>query len=110
MKQILTFAAISLLASTTAGLACPWAGGTYSGKEGSFRTEFSINDDCTLLTFESSGSAGFQPVDTPETFPLTESKHGWETEIHGVTATFLTKGKNVNFVGAGVNHRIHVEH
>ena len=108
MKHIIAPALFALCAASAA-TACPWAGGTFSGNDLNFQAEFSVNADCTEMVFQSSGNAGFQKTDVPETFALSPSRHGWEADIHGVTATLLSGGKLVDFVGSGVNKRLHVE-
>ncbi len=104
--SILTGAAI-LAASSVA--ACPWAGGTYEGEEIQFETEFTVNAGCTEMVFQSSGSAGFQQADTPETAALTATADGWTASIAGVDITLLANGKQVEFIGPGVNRRLQVD-
>ncbi|MDU9002689.1 hypothetical protein [Sedimentitalea todarodis] len=87
---------------------CHWSGGTYSGEKANFQARFSVNEDCTEMNFESSGNTGIQAEDVPETFALTEEKHGWVANINGVTATLGSKGNFVNFIGEGVNVRLQV--
>lgn len=99
----------ALIAMATSSVACPWSGGDFSGNKGNFRTTFSVNSGCSSMTFQSSGNAGFQPVDTPENFALKPSAQGWEADINGVTATLLKDGRWVNFIGAGVNNRVQVK-
>ena len=103
---ILATAVIFIAGTATA---CPWAGGTYSGNEMNFKTEFTVNADCTELDFQSSGSAGFQQADTPETFALSLTKKGWEADIHGVNTILTDKGKWVQFIGPGFNRRLSVK-
>ena len=108
MKSFAILGAATLF-SASAATACPWDSGSFWGKEGNFRTEFSVNAGCTEMVFQSSGSAGFQQADTPETFQLTETSKGWETDIHGVTTTLYPDGKNVRFNGPGINRELRIK-
>jgi hypothetical protein len=107
LKYLAIIAAVTIFGATSA-TACQWAGGTYKGNELNFRTEFSVNADCTEMVFQSSGSAGFQKADTPETFKLVATKKGWETEIHSVNTILDNKDSWVQFIGPGVNKRLDV--
>lgn len=107
MKHIAILSA-AVLFSASAAAACPWAGGIYKGNELGFRTDFSVNAECTEMVFESSGSAGFQENDKPESFALTATSKGWETDIHSVDTTLTADGKWVHFNGPGVNRELHV--
>lgn len=108
MKYFAIVGAVTLL-SASAAAACPWAGGIYKGNEMNFRTEFSVNGECTEMVFQSSGSAGFQQADTPETFALSATGKGWETNIHSVKTTLDSEGKWVRFNGPGVNRELFVK-
>ncbi|MBK0326839.1 hypothetical protein I5535_05970 [Rhodobacteraceae bacterium F11138] len=107
MKRLL---ALAILAAPTVSMAadCHWAGGTYRGEEGSFQAEFSVNEDCTKMNFQSSGNTGIQQQDVPQEFALSMGKHGWVSDINGVTATLGKKGNFVDFMGEGVNTRLQV--
>ncbi len=105
MNYSLALAAI-LLSCASVTAACPWAGGSFQGNTGNFRTEFTVNKDCTSMVFESSGNAGFQRPNTAETFALASNSEGWAANINGVTATLLRSGRWVNFIGLGVNSRV----
>jgi len=94
--------------SATSAVACPWAGGTYSGNELNFRTTFTVNSECSEMVFQSSGSAGFQQADKPETFALNATDKGWVTDISGVKTTLIPNGKRIEFIGPGVNRRLRV--
>lgn len=107
MKHLAIIAAVTIF-SANAATACPWAGGIYKGNELNFRTEFTVNADCTEIVFQSSGSAGFQKADTPETFALGVTDKGWETDIHGVNTILVDKGSRVHFIGPGFNRRLSV--
>lgn len=107
MKHLPVLAVAAILCASSVA-ACPWAGGTYKGKEGNFTTSFTVNADCTEMVFQSSGSAGFQQADTPETFVLAATDKGWQTEIHGVKTTLVANGKRIEFIGPGVNARLRV--
>lgn len=108
MKHLTILLPLAIFSATAAG-ACPWAGGTYSGKELNFKTEFTVNAACTEMVFQSSGSTGFQQADTPETFALAPGKEGWETDIHGVQTILVSNGKTVHFIGPGLNRRLNVK-
>jgi len=108
LKYIAILGAITVISATGAA-ACPWAGGSYKGNEMGFRTEFSVNANCTEMVFQSSGSAGFQAADTPETFALSAAGKGWQADIHGVETTLTDGGKWVHFNGPGINRELHVE-
>jgi len=107
MKQLFFLGAAAIFGATSVA-ACPWAGGTYKGNEMNFRTTFTVNSDCSEMVFQSSGSAGFQQADTPETFTLSATDKGWVTEIHGVKTTLIPNGKRIEFIGPGVNRRLRV--
>lgn len=108
MKHIAILAAVTLF-SASAAAACPWAGGSFWGKEMNLRIQFSVNAGCTETVFQSSGSAGFQQADTPETFALSPTNRGWETDIHSVTTILMPDGKNVRFIGPGVNRELRIK-
>ena len=107
MKQLFFLGAAAIISATSVA-ACPWADGTYKGNEMNFRTTFTVNSDCSEMVFQSSGSAGFQQADTPETFTLSATDKGWVTEIHGVKTTLIPNGKRIEFIGPGVNRRLRV--
>ncbi|WP_146344802.1 hypothetical protein [Falsiphaeobacter marinintestinus] len=109
MKPFTPLTALFFVASTAGAMACPWAGGTFEGNNNQVTVEFTVNADCTMVSFQSTGSAGFQPPDTPEDFAMVPGKYGWDSEMHGVTTTFQTKGKIVDFNGPGVTTRLHVD-
>jgi hypothetical protein len=107
VKQLSIFTAAAILGATSVA-ACPWAGGTYKGDEAQFRTQFTVNTGCTEMVFQSSGSAGFQQADTPETFTLSATEKGWMANISGVDSTLLSNGIQVEFIGPGFNKRLRV--
>ncbi len=108
MKRLSIFTGAAILAASSVA-ACPWAGGTYSGNEQQFETEFTVNADCTEMVFQSSGSAGFQQADTPETVALAATDKGWTSTFPKGTITLLADGKQVEFIGPGVNGRVQVD-
>lgn len=108
MKHSIALGTALTIAATTAG-ACPWSGGSYHGNELNFRTEFTVNDGCTEMVFQSSGSAGFQEADTPATLALGPKGKDWTTEINSVAITLVHDGKWVHFIGPGINRRLHVD-
>jgi len=108
LKHLSILGAAAIFGATSAA-ACPWAGGTYSGNELNFRTTFTVNSECTEMVFQSSGSAGFQQADTPETFTLTATDKGWTTDIHEIKTTLIPNGKRIEFIGPGVNRRLSVK-
>jgi hypothetical protein len=108
MKRLSIFTAAAILVGASSVAACPWAGGTYKGDDQQFRTQFTVNAGCTEMVFQSSGSAGFQKADTPETVALSPTDAGWEATISGVKSTLLSNGKQVEFIGPGVNKRLRV--
>lgn len=105
-------ASLVLTLSLCAGAAstCPWAGGSYSGDERVYglKIAFTVNDACTEMSFQSSGNAGFQPVDTPQTFALSPRHNHWEADINGARATFASGGNWVEFFANGNNVRVSV--
>ena len=107
MKALLALAVFAIPAAAAAD-DCHWSGGTFSGEDGNFQAHFSVNDACTEMNFESSGNTGLQAQDVPQTFALTQEKHGWVADINGVTATLGERGNFVNFMGEGVNIRLQV--
>lgn len=109
MKKIAVFSA-ALMMSAGVAAACPWSGGTYSGddKNRGLQITFVVNQDCTRMSFQSSGNAGFQPVDTPQPFDLTKRHKHWEADINGARATFSKDGKWVEFFANGNNLRVFV--
>lgn len=107
MKRLSIFTAAAILAASSVA-ACPWAGGTYKGNDMQFRTAFTVNDGCTEMVFQSSGSAGFQQADTPETIALSATDKGWEASLASVDITLLPNGKQVEFIGPGINKRLRV--
>ena len=109
MKRFASFVSILSLCAGAAS-ACPWAGGAYSGDERAYglKIAFTVNDACSEMSFQSSGNAGFQPVDTPQTFALTPRHNHWEADINGARATFSPDGKWVEFFANGNNVRVSV--
>lgn len=105
MKALLALALLALPVSLSAQ-ECRWSGGSFEGDKVDFQARFSVDAGCTEMTFESSGNAGFQAQDVPETFTLTPGEHGWSADIHGVEATLANTGDFVNFIGEGVNLRL----
>jgi hypothetical protein len=87
---------------------CHWSGGEFEGQKANFQARFAVNEACTEMRFQSSGNAGIQAQDEPETFALTRGDHGWLADIHGVEATLAANGNFVNFIGEGVNVRLQV--
>lgn len=108
MKALISATALFLCASTAQAEDCPWAGGTFKGDDNQVTVEFTVNSDCTMVTFQSTGSAGWQAQDVPEDFSMAPGKHGWVSEMSEITTTFLTKGHIVDFNGPGVTKRLHV--
>ncbi len=108
MKTLLALAVLAIPAAAAAEQ-CHWSGGTFSGEEGSLEVNFSVNEACTEMYFESSGSTGIQPTGVRETIALTEDAHGWVGEYKGVTITLGGNGNFVNFIGKGANMRLQVQ-
>lgn len=108
MKLIVT-AGLAVLCTTAGAIACPWAGGTYSGKELGFSTEFAVNDACTEIEMKTTGSSGFQNDDVPETFPLAADGDTWVADINGLGATLRPDGKDVSFQGNGISRILHTK-
>lgn len=107
MKALLSLALLALPLSAAAD-DCRWSDGSFHGDEGGFQVKFAVNAACSEVSFQSSGNTGLQEQDTPETFALTEANHGWTADIHGVEATFANHGEFVDFIGKGINTRLHV--
>lgn len=97
------------LITATSSLACPWAGGSYYGKEQQFRTDFSVNGDCSEIEFTSSGSAGFQDADKVAKVPMVRTGSTWVAKGGEVTLTLEDDGKWITFDAPGVvNRRLRV--
>lgn len=107
MKPILLSAIAALLA--TGAAACPWAGVSQKGTHQNLQFEFTMNEDCSEVVFQSTGNAGFQPADTPETFAVAPTEEGWAADINSVTTTFLKDGRWIDFIGSGVNLRVQTD-
>lgn len=107
MRFALFASALAVLGATGAS-ACPWAGGSFRGEEKNFQAHFTVNSECTEMRFGSSGNAGIQAQDEPQNFALAEEKHGWVADINGVDATLAKNGGFVNFIGKGINIRVHM--
>lgn len=105
MKLFLT---LGLVLVPVASMAedCRWAGGSFRGEDAGFQAEFEVNTDCTEMTFQSSGNAGVQAQDVPQTFALSLENHGWVADINGVDATLAKDGDFVDFIGEGINTRL----
>ncbi len=108
MKFVLLATAITVLNTVTAS-ACPWAGGSFRGEEADFQTYFTVNADCTEMSFESSGNDGIQAQDVAQNFALATADHGWVADINGVDATLAKGGYFVDFIGEGLNTRVHMK-
>jgi hypothetical protein len=110
MRYLSLASAILVLGATAAAAEdCPWAGGSYKGDDLNFKTEFTVNDDCTEINLQSSGSAGFQAADTPATRPLVMTDGTWVGEGGDVKVTLESDGHWVAFDAPGVvNKRIRV--
>ena len=100
----------TLLSAGTVASACPWSGGTYTGddKPRGLKIQFSVNAECTQVTMQSEGNTGFQPINTPQDFPMTMRHKHWEADFNGARATFDSKGKWVEFFANGNNVRVFV--
>ncbi|MDK3071927.1 hypothetical protein QO034_02280 [Sedimentitalea sp. JM2-8] len=105
MKFVLTLGLI-LGPATAMAEDCRWAGGSFRGEDGGFQAQFEVNADCTEMTFQSSGNAGIQAQDVPQTFSLSPEGHGWVADINGVNATLAKDGNYVNFIGKGIDTRL----
>lgn len=106
MKIILT-TGIAILCTTAGAFACPWAGGSYEGKELGFSTAFSVNESCSEIVMQTTGSTGFQKDDVPETFALAAKGDTWIADINGLGATLLKDGKDIKFQGNGFARVVH---
>ena len=108
--KIFPVAIVAFIAGAGAAAACPYAGSTYTGEDVNrgLQIEFTVNDDCSQMSFQSVGNAGFQPVDTPQSFPISARHKHWESDINGARMTLSPSGKWVEFFANGNNVRVTV--
>ncbi len=92
-----------LLATLGAGLAtgpafaqatCPWAGGEYSFNEHGIYGDFTVNADCSELTWS-------RLSDDPETSALVRSENGWKGSLTKADFELLNNGHNLRITGDG---------
>ncbi|AVO37082.1 hypothetical protein [Pukyongiella litopenaei] len=99
---------IATIATLVAAEICPWAEGSYEGGEPDFRAEFAVNQDCSQIVFQSSGSDAFAQTETPLSFPLTQTDNGWEADIHQIRTILRPDGRHIQFMGPGVDRLLPV--
>lgn len=105
MKQIAFFAVAATFVAT-ASAACPWSGGTFNGEYLSFRIDIQVSDGCAQATIKTSGSAGFQEPDSPETFALVQSGKGWVADVNGADIVLEDNGKYIWVDGPALKKRL----
>ncbi|KUJ80839.1 hypothetical protein AVO45_07365 [Ruegeria marisrubri] len=96
MKKSLSLTALclGLMAAPALAQDCPWAGGEYEFKEHGVYGDFTVNADCTELTWT-------RLSDSPETSALTRTKNGWEGELSKADFELLDSGKFLRITGTG---------
>jgi len=99
-----------LVSTGAAASACPWSGGTFSGRDRprGLSIDFTVNEACSEVNFQSVGSTGFQPVATPQDFAMKARYDYWEADINGARTTFASNGNWVEFFTNGRNLRVSV--
>lgn len=107
MKRFSLFAVVATLGAGSVA-ACPWSGGSYEGKDFGLEINFSVNEACSEITMQSSGNAGFQPIDEPQTFPMMQKGKEWKADINGAEMSLSESGDWVLFLANGNDTRVDV--
>ncbi|MFC3615812.1 hypothetical protein ACFORG_18840 [Lutimaribacter marinistellae] len=97
MKNTLLFATIGVALAAGPALAqsaCPWAGGQYEFKEHGIYGDFTVNADCSQMTWS-------RLSDEPETSAMVRSKNGWEGSLDKADFELLDDGTHLRITGNG---------
>lgn len=82
------------LAAPSLALACPWAGGSYEFREHGIYGDFTVNGDCTQMTWS-------RLTDEPETTAMERTKAGWKGALSKGEVELLENGHNLRLTGFG---------
>lgn len=96
MSRLLALSALCLTLATPALAAdsCAWSGGEYEFKEHGIYGNFSVNADCTEMTWS-------RLSDAPETSALERSKDGWKGSLSKADFELLENGESLRITGDG---------